>query len=87
MAGTPVAEIMGSTHIFVDWYIPNARFADPEVGGSVYVLFGNLRFRERSAKFCRCPTSLPGRRRPPFANALPRRLRGSTSALAPHRRP
>jgi hypothetical protein len=45
MAGTPVAEVMDSTHIFVDWYIPNARFADPQVGGSVYVLFGNLRFR------------------------------------------
>jgi hypothetical protein len=45
MAGTPVAEVMDSTHIFVDWYIPNARFADPQVGGSVYVLFGNRRFR------------------------------------------
>ncbi len=44
MAGTPVAEIMDSTDIFVDWYIPNARFADPQVGGNVYVLFGNWRF-------------------------------------------
>ena len=44
MAGTPVAEIMDTTDIFVDWYIPNARFADPQVGGNVYVLFGNRRF-------------------------------------------
>ena len=43
MAGTPIAEIHDTTDIYVDWYIPNARFADPQVGKQVMVLFGNWR--------------------------------------------
>lgn len=44
MAGTPIAEIHDtSSGVYVDWYIPNARFADPEVGKQVMVLFGNWR--------------------------------------------
>jgi HlyD family secretion protein len=43
VAGTPIAEILDSTDIFVDWYIPNERLIDPKVGNDVLVLFGNRR--------------------------------------------
>jgi multidrug resistance efflux pump len=42
-AGTPIAEILDPTDIFVDWYIPNVRLIDPSVGNEVSVLFGNRR--------------------------------------------
>jgi HlyD family secretion protein len=42
-AGTPIAEILDPTDIFVDWYIPNERMIDPRVGKQVVVLFGNRR--------------------------------------------
>jgi HlyD family secretion protein len=42
-AGTPIAEILDPTDIFVDWYIPNERLIDPQVGHVVFVLFGNRR--------------------------------------------
>jgi multidrug resistance efflux pump len=41
VAGTPIAEILDPTDVFVDWYIPNERLFDPEVGKEVLVLFGN----------------------------------------------
>jgi HlyD family secretion protein len=41
VAGTPIAEILDPTDVFVDWYIPNERLIDPEVGKEVLVLFGN----------------------------------------------
>src|SRR4029077_6713740 len=41
VAGTPIAEILDPTDIFVDWYIPNERLLDPKVGNEVLVLFGN----------------------------------------------
>jgi multidrug efflux pump subunit AcrA (membrane-fusion protein) len=43
VAGTPVAEILDPTDVFVDWYIPNSRLADPQIGQEVFVLFGNRR--------------------------------------------
>jgi len=44
MAGTPIAEIHDTSGgVHVDWYIPNARLADPQVGKQVMVLFGNWR--------------------------------------------
>ena len=43
VAGTPIAEILDPTDIFVDWYIPNERLIDPKVGNVVSVLFGNRR--------------------------------------------
>ena len=43
VAGTPIAEILDPTDIFVDWYIPNERLVDPKVGNEVFVLFGNWR--------------------------------------------
>jgi hypothetical protein len=42
VAGTPIAEIFDPTDVFVDWYIPNERLADPKVGNEVFVLFGNF---------------------------------------------
>ena len=43
VAGTPIAEILDQSDVFVDWYIPNERFRDPKVGNEVSVLFGNRR--------------------------------------------
>lgn len=44
VAGTPIAEIHDTSGgVYVDWYIPNERFADPQVGKQVLVLFGNWR--------------------------------------------
>ena len=43
MGGTPVAEILDPTDVFVDWYIPNTRLIDPRVGNKVVVIFGNRR--------------------------------------------
>src|SRR2546425_4573839 len=49
-AGTPIAEILDSTDIFVDWYIPNERLIDPKVGNDVFVLFGNRRIPAKIAQ-------------------------------------
>lgn len=49
-AGTPVAEILDPTDIFVDWYIPNERLIDPQVGNEVFVLFGNRRIPGKIAQ-------------------------------------
>src|SRR5262245_6180513 len=43
MGGTPIAEILDPTDVFVDWYVPNSRLIDPKVGNKVIVLFGNWR--------------------------------------------
>jgi hypothetical protein len=43
LAGVPIAEILDPTDIFVDWYVPNRRLADPRIGDEVLVLFGNRR--------------------------------------------
>jgi multidrug resistance efflux pump len=45
LAGTPIAEILNSSDVFVNWYIPNERFTDPEVGDQVAVVFGNWRLQ------------------------------------------
>jgi HlyD family secretion protein len=50
VAGTPIAEILDPTDIFVDWYIPNARLIDPKVGNEVFVLFGNRRIPGKIAQ-------------------------------------
>jgi multidrug resistance efflux pump len=49
-AGTPIAEILDPTDIFVDWYIPNERLIDPKVGYEVFVLFGNRRIPGKIAQ-------------------------------------
>ena len=43
VAGTPIADLLDPTDIFVDWYIPNERMVDPKVGNEVLVLFVNRR--------------------------------------------
>jgi multidrug resistance efflux pump len=50
VAGTPIAEILDPTDIFVEWYIPNERLADPTVGKEVLVLFGNRRIPGKVAE-------------------------------------
>jgi HlyD family secretion protein len=42
-AEIPIAEILDTSDIFVDWYVPNERMIDPKVGREVLVLFGNRR--------------------------------------------
>ena len=42
-ADLPIAEILDTSDIFVDWYVPNERIIDPKVGREVSVLFGNRR--------------------------------------------
>ena len=49
-AGTPIAEILDPTDIFVDWYIPNERLMDPKVGNEVNVVFGNRRIPGKIAQ-------------------------------------
>jgi len=49
-AGTPIAEILDPTDIFVDWYIPNERLIDPTIGNEVFVLFGNRRIPGKIAQ-------------------------------------
>jgi multidrug resistance efflux pump len=50
VAGTPIAEILDPTDVYVDWHIPNARLVEPEVGNEVLVLFGNRRISGRIAE-------------------------------------
>src|SRR5262245_28799154 len=50
VAGTPIAEILDPTDIFVDWYIPNERLLDPKAGNEVLVLFGNRRIPGKIAQ-------------------------------------
>jgi multidrug resistance efflux pump len=50
VAGTPVAEILDPTDIFVDWYIPNERLLNPRVGQQVFILFGTRRIYGRIAE-------------------------------------
>lgn len=45
VAGSPVAEILDPQDVFVRWYIPNNRLAEPEVGQDVRVVFGRWRLR------------------------------------------
>jgi len=49
-AGSPIAEILDSSDVFVDWYIPNERLINPKVGNDVSVLFGNQRIPGRVAQ-------------------------------------
>jgi multidrug resistance efflux pump len=50
VAGTPIAKILDPTDIFVDWYIPNERLMNPQVGHEVLVLFGNRRIPGKIAQ-------------------------------------
>jgi multidrug resistance efflux pump len=49
-AGTPIAEILDPTQVFVDWYVSNERFGTPTIGRQVMVLFGNRRISGRITK-------------------------------------
>ena len=60
VAGTPVAEVLDPTDIFVDWYIPNERLIDPEVGNEVSVLFGNRRIPGKISQILPVSAVYPG---------------------------
>ncbi|WP_234680344.1 HlyD family secretion protein [Bradyrhizobium monzae] len=47
VAGTPIAEILDPTDVFVEWHIPSARLVEPKVGNEVLVLFGSRRISAR----------------------------------------
>jgi HlyD family secretion protein len=60
VAGMPVAEVLDPTDIFVDWYIPNERLIDPEVGNEVSVLFGNRRIPGKISQILPVSAVYPG---------------------------
>jgi multidrug efflux pump subunit AcrA (membrane-fusion protein) len=43
VAGSPIAEIRDPSDIYINWYLPDYRLADPEVGSKVVVVFGHRR--------------------------------------------
>lgn len=43
VAGNAMAEILDPGDVYVDWYIPNVRLFDPEVGNGVSIVFGHRR--------------------------------------------
>jgi multidrug efflux pump subunit AcrA (membrane-fusion protein) len=69
VAGTPIAEILDPTDVFVDWYVPNERLSDPKVGNEVFVLFGNRRILGKIAEILPVSDVYPG------AGSLPARER------------
>ena len=50
VSGAPIAEILDATDVFVDWYVPNERLINPQVGRHVMVVFGNRRIPGRIAE-------------------------------------
>jgi biotin carboxyl carrier protein len=76
IAGTPIAEILDPTDIFVDWYVPNQRLADPRVRNDVLVLYGNRRISGTVAEILPVSDVFAGRL-PLFA-----RDRASTTQIA-----
>ena len=61
VAGTPIAEILDPTDIFVDWYIPNERLIDPRSETRSSSCSATAGFPERSPRSCRFPPCTPGR--------------------------
>jgi multidrug resistance efflux pump len=86
VAGTPIAEILDPTDIFVDWYIPNERLADPTVGRDVLVLFGNRRISGKIVEILPVSDVFAGKL-PLFARDRPAtqiaRIRFSADAVPP----
>ncbi len=60
VAGTPIAEILDPTDVFVDWYVPNERLSEPKIGNEVFVLFGNRRILGRIAEILPVSEVYPG---------------------------
>jgi multidrug resistance efflux pump len=86
VAGAPIAEILDPTDIFVDWYVPSERLADPKVGNDVLVLFGHRRIQGKIAEIL--PVSdVFARAQPLLARDRPStqiaRIRFSPGALPP----
>jgi multidrug resistance efflux pump len=60
VAGTPIAEVLDSSDVFVAWYVPNERLVDPKVGNAVFVLFGNRRISGRITEILPLSEVYPG---------------------------
>lgn len=45
VAGMSIAEIFQEGDVYIDWYIPNFRFIDPQPGYDVFVVLGKTRAR------------------------------------------
>ena len=87
VAGTPIAEILDPTDIFVDWYIPNERLIDPKVGNEVFVLFGNRRISGKIAQILPVSGVYAGTQQRCWrGTVLRRRSRASASIRARRRR-
>jgi hypothetical protein len=85
-AGTPIAELLDASDIFVDWYVPNERVIDPKVGNDVVVLFGNRRIPGTIELILPVSDTGERRRNSSDATVLRRRSRASASTAAPRRR-
>ena len=84
VAGTPIAEILDPSDVYVDWYIPNERFADPQIGKGVLVLFGNWRFSGTITEILPVSDVFGGRTDVPHARA--RRHANRAHSLEPGQR-
>ncbi len=43
VTGSPIAEIMVDNAAYIDWYLPNFRLVEPQVGQHAFVIFGQAR--------------------------------------------
>jgi hypothetical protein len=84
VAGTPIAEILDPTDIFVDWYVPNVRLIDPMVGNESLYCSATGGSPERSLRSCRFQVCTRGPSS--CVTALRRRSRASASIRIRHRR-
>jgi HlyD family secretion protein len=86
VAGTPIAEILDPTDILVDWYIPNERLVDPEIGNEALGLFGNRRIRGKIAQILPVSGVYAGTQQLLARDVLRRRSRASASIRRRRRR-
>ena len=86
VAGTPIAEILDPSDIFVDWYIPNERLTDPKVDSEVLVLFGRRRIPGKVVQILPVSSVYTGSQ-PPFGRERPAtqiaRVRFNSGASVP----
>ena len=83
VAGTPIAEILDRTDIFVDWYVPNERLADPEDRErSLCAVRQPAYFRKDYGNPAACPMYIPEPSHRSRANAPRHRSRESALVRA-----
>jgi len=88
VAGTPIAEILDPTDIFVDWYIPMRVCSNRRSGAKSWCCSATATFPERSPKSCRFPVCTRGRSSCSCwrVTVLRRRSRASASIRTQRRR-